>query len=49
MGEVHTTQKEAKAANAKDEPMEVEGMEEDCDGVIWVPAKLYQLPLPSLY
>ena len=36
MGEAQTTQKEAKAANAKDKPME-----EDCDGVIWVPVKLY--------
>ena len=49
MGEAQTTQKEAKVANIKDEPLEVEGMEEDHDGVIWVPAKLYQPPLPSLY
>ena len=43
MGEAQTTQKEAKVANAEDEPME-----EDGDGVIWVPVKLYQPPLPSL-
>ena len=29
--------------------MEVEEVKEECDGVIQVPAKLYQPPLPLLY
>ena len=49
MGEAQTTQKKAKAADAEDEPMEVEGVKEDHDVVIQVPTKLYQPPLPSLY
>ena len=46
VGEAQTAQKKAKMADIDDKPMKAN---EDGDGTIKVPMKLYQPPLPSLY